>query len=126
MLISIMKVVTRDKNFRRQQQNAKIKEYFYGSPKNEMNPGSMPVSFNDVAVRRVGEGKYLSHWHAPHILNVGNLAPSSALPIGMERKVQETRIVKVEPGDVIPFILAVLCIFNYDKTTKPLKLFFRI
>ncbi|KAI8920096.1 Pre-mRNA cleavage complex II protein Clp1-domain-containing protein [Powellomyces hirtus] len=79
-------VVTRDKTYRRHLQMHKIKEYFYGTRKGELSPYSSLVPFSDVAVRRVGEG---------------TLAPSSALPLGSERLLQETRLVKVDPGDIL-------------------------
>ncbi|KAI8589633.1 Pre-mRNA cleavage complex II protein Clp1-domain-containing protein [Geranomyces variabilis] len=79
-------VVTRDKVYRRRLQMHKIKEYFYGTPKGELSPYSSLVPFSDVAVRRVGEG---------------TLAPSSALPLGSAPLLQETRLVKVDPGDIL-------------------------
>ncbi|KAL2915818.1 Cleavage polyadenylation factor subunit clp1 [Polyrhizophydium stewartii] len=79
-------VVTRDKDFRRKLQMQRVKEYFYGSMRSEMTPFSQTVSFSDIAVRRVGEGL---------------LAPSSALPLGAERKEHDTKFVKVEPGDIL-------------------------
>ncbi|KAJ3331046.1 hypothetical protein HDU76_004213 [Blyttiomyces sp. JEL0837] len=90
-------VVTRDKAFRRLQQNAKIRQYFYGTPKTTLSPCSTIVSFKDITVRRVE----------------GTLAPSSALPLGMERKLQENRIVKVEPGDIL--LNSVLAVTNADR-----------
>ena len=44
------------------------------------------MSFSDVVIRKVGEG---------------TLVPSSALPIGHERKEKETKFVKVECGDIL-------------------------
>ncbi|KAJ3108474.1 hypothetical protein HDU97_001181 [Phlyctochytrium planicorne] len=91
-------VVTRDKAFRRQQQSACIREYFYGPAKNQLNPYTNVVSFNEIVVRRVGDN---------------TLAPSSALPLGMERKVQETRVIKVEAGDIL--LNSVLAVSNADR-----------
>ncbi|RHZ59936.1 hypothetical protein Glove_360g62 [Diversispora epigaea] len=79
-------VVDRDKTFRRQTQMRKIREYFYGLPKFELSPCSTLINLNEVSIYRVG---------------VGSLAPSSALPIGIDRKVSETQLVKVEPDDSI-------------------------
>ncbi|CAG8574258.1 12561_t:CDS:10, partial [Acaulospora morrowiae] len=79
-------VVGRDKAFRRQIQMRKIREYFYGLPKFELSPYSTTINLNEVSIYRVG---------------VGSLAPSSALPIGIDRKVSETQLVKVEPDDLI-------------------------
>ncbi|KAI8924444.1 Pre-mRNA cleavage complex II protein Clp1-domain-containing protein [Entophlyctis helioformis] len=90
--ISVLKLnksggaVARDKDVRRKLQIQRVKEYFYGCSKTELVPFNQTVPFSDVAVRRVGEG---------------TLAPSSALPIGMERKQQETRFLKVEAGDIL-------------------------
>ncbi|KAI8851917.1 Pre-mRNA cleavage complex II protein Clp1-domain-containing protein [Chytridium lagenaria] len=80
-----IQVVARDKNFRRQLQSAKIREYFLWN--------------GQVAVESVY--KYLT------------LAPSSALPLGMERKLQETRVVKVEAGDIL--LNSVLAVSNADR-----------
>ncbi|KAJ3115438.1 hypothetical protein HDU96_000674 [Phlyctochytrium bullatum] len=91
-------VVTRDKTYRRHMQSLKIREYFYGPPKNQLNPYTNIVSYNELAVRRLGEG---------------TLAPSSALPLGMERKVQETRVVKVEVGDIL--LNSVLAVSQADR-----------
>ncbi|KAJ3407115.1 Cleavage polyadenylation factor subunit clp1 [Chytridiales sp. JEL 0842] len=91
-------VVTRDKTFRKLQQSSKIREYFYGHPKNSLNPYSNIISFNELAVRRVGDG---------------SLAPSSALPIGMERKVLETRIAKVQSADIL--LNSILAVTNADR-----------
>ncbi|KAJ3014404.1 hypothetical protein HKX48_005182 [Thoreauomyces humboldtii] len=79
-------VVTRDKTYRRHLQMHKIKEYFYGTTKGELSPYSSLVPFADVNIRRVGEG---------------TLAPSSALPLGSERMLQETRLIKVDPGTIL-------------------------
>ncbi|KAI8822629.1 Pre-mRNA cleavage complex II protein Clp1-domain-containing protein [Fimicolochytrium jonesii] len=79
-------VVTRDKTFRRHLDMHRIKEYFYGTQKADLSPYSSLVSFSDVAIRKVGEG---------------TLAPSSALPIGSERLIQETRLAIVDPGDIL-------------------------
>ncbi|CAG8442612.1 2336_t:CDS:10 [Diversispora eburnea] len=72
-------VVDRDKTFRRQTQMRKIREYFYGLPKFELSPCSTLISLNEVFIYRVGV----------------------ALPIGIDRKVSETQLVKVEPDDSI-------------------------
>ncbi|CAJ0828164.1 11102_t:CDS:10 [Entrophospora sp. SA101] len=79
-------VVYQDKGFRRQVQMRKIREYFYGLPKVELSPCSTLINLNDVTIFRVG---------------VGSLAPPSALPIGFDRRVSETQLVKVEPDDTL-------------------------
>jgi len=50
-------VIGRDKAFRKQLLNQKIKEYFYGSSKYELSPYSTIMSFPEAIIRRVGEGK---------------------------------------------------------------------
>ncbi|KAG0346778.1 Cleavage polyadenylation factor subunit clp1 [Podila humilis] len=86
-------VVERDHAFRRQTQNQKIREYFYGTSKSELAPYSTMINYHDIEILRVGEG---------------SLAPSSALPIGEDRKVSETHVVKVDPGDhLLHSVLAV-------------------
>ena len=79
--------MSRDKNFRKQLQANRIKEYFYGAPgKNDLAPFSVTLSFNDVLIRRVTEGATV---------------PSSALPLGMEAMSLDTKFVKCEPGDML-------------------------
>lgn len=53
---------------------------------NDLTPFSQTVPFTDVVVRRVKEG---------------SIAPSSALPIGMEANPNEVKFVKVEAGDIL-------------------------
>ncbi|KAJ3000162.1 hypothetical protein HDV02_000445 [Globomyces sp. JEL0801] len=79
-------VASRDKTYRRQSQLQRVKEYFYGTIKNDLTPFSQTVSFSEVVVRRVVEG---------------TLAPSSALPIGMEANPHEIKFVKVDAGDIL-------------------------
>ncbi|KAF9898770.1 Cleavage polyadenylation factor subunit clp1 [Lobosporangium transversale] len=91
-------VVERDHAFRRQTQNQKIREYFYGTSKSELAPYSTMVNYHDIEILQVGEG---------------SLAPSSALPIGEDRKVSETHVVKVEPGEHL--LHSILAVSNADK-----------
>ncbi|GJJ71306.1 polyribonucleotide 5'-hydroxyl-kinase [Entomortierella parvispora] len=95
-------VVERDSSFRRLTQNQKIREYFYGTAKSELAPYSTMINYHDVEILRVGEG---------------SLAPSSALPIGEDRKVSETHVVKVEPGEHL--LHSVLAVSNADKMQEP-------
>ena len=95
-------VVERDSAFRRHTQNQKIREYFYGTSKSELAPYSTMINYHDIEILRVGEG---------------SLAPSSALPIGEDRKVSETHVVKVEPGEHL--LHSVLAVSNADKMTEP-------
>ncbi|KAF0429404.1 Clp1-domain-containing protein [Gigaspora margarita] len=95
--------IDREKVFRRQVQMRKIREYFYGLPKFELSPCSTLINLNDITIYRVG---------------VGSLAPSSALPIGIDRKVSETQLVKVEPDDTIRHsILALTAANSPDEQT---------
>lgn len=64
----------------------RVKEYFYGTLKNELTPFSQTVSFTDVIVRRAMEG---------------SVAPSSTLPIGMEANPNQIKFVKVEAGNIL-------------------------
>jgi len=89
-------VVNRDSSYRRILQSYKIKEYFYGTHKCELAPYSVIVSFSDIFIRTIEQG----------------IAPSSALPIGMERKVQETRLVHVEPTEDL--VNSILALTNVD------------
>lgn len=103
----------------------KIREYFYGTPKCELAPYSNLVAFEDVSIYRVGEGTMLlctlfrdSLSDLTIVFCVDTIAPSSALPIGMTRKVSETQLVKVEAGDILLHsILAVSNAENEDETT---------
>ncbi|KAJ3044466.1 hypothetical protein HDV00_001893 [Rhizophlyctis rosea] len=79
-------VVSRDKPYRKQTQQNRIKEYFYGTSKNELSPYNSVVNFADVSVRRIAEGAQ---------------APSSALPLGMEVQAQQARAMPVQPGTVL-------------------------
>jgi len=89
-------VVNRDSSYRRILQSYKIKEYFYGTHKCELAPYSVIVPFSDIYIRTIEQG----------------IAPSSALPIGMERKVQETRLVHVEPTEDL--VNSILALTNVD------------
>ena len=51
-------VVSRETSTRKEMQLRRVKEYFYGSVKNELTPFSQTVSFNDVIVRRVVQGNH--------------------------------------------------------------------
>ena len=90
-------VVTRDKTFRRQMQIQRIREYFYGTPNNELSPYTSSVPFTEVAVRRIGET---------------DQAPLSTLPIGSDRKYDEADLVKIDVGPVL--LHTVLAVSNSD------------
>lgn len=90
-------VVERDKQFKSKLQRAKIHEYFYGTPKCELSPYSMLVNYDDLQIWRVGDV----------------IAPSSALPIGMDSSSNETQVVKVDNYDMC--LHSILAILNADK-----------
>lgn len=93
---AIKQVVNRDKAYRKALTNAKIKEYFYGTPKYDLHPYREILKFDYVRIRRVGEG-----------------APSSMLPMGMVPLMTETRYVKVEPGDIL--LHSILAVTNLEE-----------
>ncbi|KAJ3320273.1 hypothetical protein HDV06_005417 [Boothiomyces sp. JEL0866] len=76
-------IASRDKNWHRQIQSKRIKEYFYGK---DLTPFSQTVSFNDIIVRQIKKGM---------------LAPSSALPIGMETNPNSINFVKIETSEIL-------------------------
>ncbi|KAJ3404465.1 hypothetical protein HDU80_002811 [Chytriomyces hyalinus] len=98
-------VVSRDKAFRKAVQSAKVREYFYGTTRYPLSPFSSIVRFDDLAVRRVGESI---------------VAPSSVMPIGYDRKAQETKIVKVESFDIL--LNSVLAVTHADRLEALLAL----
>ena len=79
-------VVARDKDIRRQFQLYRVKQYFYGGTRTTLTPFSQTVPFGDLIVRRA---------------IVGSVAPSSALPIGIEANPNEVKFIKVETGDIL-------------------------
>ena len=69
----------------------KIRDYFYGAQhtnlgRADLNPYSLIVPFTDIQIRKVGEEL---------------VAPSSALPLGTDRKADETKMIKIEPGNIL-------------------------
>lgn len=90
-------VVERDRQFKTRLQRTKIHEYFYGTPKCELSPYSMLVNYDDIKIWRVGDV----------------IAPSSALPLGMEGSSNETQVVKVDNYDMC--LHSILAILNADQ-----------
>jgi polyribonucleotide 5'-hydroxyl-kinase len=89
--------VPRDATCRRAEMHRQLEAYFYGAAK-ELTPYSLTVSFADLHIYRVGEE--------------ASVAPSSALPLGAARKVDETRLSKLgqlSSSEVLYAILAVSC-----------------
>ncbi|CAG8509142.1 1408_t:CDS:10 [Ambispora gerdemannii] len=95
-------VVNRDKMFRRQSQMRKIQEYFYGTSKVGLQPFNASIDFHSLSIYRVG---------------FGSLAPSSALPIGIDRKVSETQLVRVEPDETLRH--SILALITTDSPEEP-------
>ncbi|KAI8618295.1 protein CLP1 [Chytriomyces sp. MP71] len=91
-------VVSRDKAFRRAVEGARVREYFYGTPRFPLSPFSNTVKFDDLAVRRVGD-------------NV--TAPSSIMPIGYDRKAAETKVVRVDDANIL--LNSVLALTHADR-----------
>ena len=98
-------VVERDKQFKNQLQRSKIQEYFYGTLKCDLAPYSIIVNINDMNVWRVGEA----------------MAPSSALPLGMDSTSTETSVVKVDSSYEM-CLHSVMAILNADNTVPESKL----
>ena len=83
-------VVTRSKEFRSEQRDARIREYFYGiglkgSKVTQFYPHSFDVPFQLMKIYKVG---------APSI-------PDSCMPIGMIADDNQTKLVPVSPGMVL-------------------------
>ena len=97
-------VVERDKQFKMQLQRSKIHEYFYGTLKCDLSPYSILVNVSDVNVWRVGEA----------------MAPSSALPLGMESMSTETQVVKVDSYEMC--LHSIMAILNADASVPENKL----
>ncbi|KAJ1994192.1 Cleavage polyadenylation factor subunit clp1 [Dimargaris cristalligena] len=92
-------VVNRDKDFMRRCQLRTIRKYFYGSsPQAEYSPFSTIAYYQDLKIYRVED----------------SIAPTSALPIGLDRKVSETRIVPMEPN--LGLIHSILSVSSLDAT----------
>lgn len=84
-------VVNRDATFRRASQMLKVRDYFYGTQhtqlgRADLNPYSLIVPHKDVQVRKVGQEL---------------IAPTSALPLGTDFKADETKMVKIEVGNIL-------------------------
>ncbi|KAJ2759192.1 Cleavage polyadenylation factor subunit clp1, partial [Coemansia nantahalensis] len=77
-----------------QQLNAKaVKQYFYGTPREQVASFSAVVNFDDIRILRIGEDV---------------VAPSSTLPLGEERKITDTLVSAVEPDEsLVHSLLAV-------------------
>lgn len=61
---------------------ARIREYFYGNPRNVLHPHTCEVRFSDIKVYRIG---------APPI-------PNTLMPLDMQKTDLETKLEPVTPG----------------------------
>ncbi|KAI9292328.1 Pre-mRNA cleavage complex II Clp1 [Neoconidiobolus thromboides FSU 785] len=93
-------VVTRDPETMKELQSNKIREYFYGTVNNELTPSPNVIKFNDINIFKVGESK---------------MAPTSALPVGMDRKLSETKLTKMELGEYLLHSILAVCSTNSDQ-----------
>ncbi|XP_017775410.1 PREDICTED: protein CLP1 homolog [Nicrophorus vespilloides] len=75
-------VVERSKGARGEYRDQRIREYFYGTPKNALYPHSFEVKFSDVKIFKIG---------APAL-------PDSCLPLGMKARDHLTKLVLITPN----------------------------
>lgn len=75
-------VVERSNKFRLEGREARIREYFYGSPRNVLHPHTCEVRFSDIRVYRIG---------SPPI-------PNTLMPLDMQKTDLETKLEPVTPG----------------------------
>ncbi|VEN41470.1 unnamed protein product [Callosobruchus maculatus] len=92
-------VVERSKSLRVEARDQRIREYFYGTPKNSLYPHSFDVKFSDVKIYKVG---------APAL-------PDSCLPLGMKADDHLTKLVPITPNaGILHHIMAVSFAENED------------
>ncbi|XP_018321404.1 protein CLP1 homolog [Agrilus planipennis] len=85
-------VVERSKNSRSEARDQRIREYFYGTPKNPLYPHTFELKLSDVKIFKIG---------APPL-------PDSCLPLGMKAEDHLTKIVPITPNAaILHHILAV-------------------
>ncbi len=87
-------VLARDPETRRNDRQRAVREYFCGA-NNELHPHNTVMNFGVMKVCKVGGGPQ---------------APSTALPIGSERLVDETAVTVIEPNKEL---LHTLCALSY-------------
>ncbi|KAL4108168.1 hypothetical protein QTP88_018410 [Uroleucon formosanum] len=75
-------VVERSNKFRLEGREARIREFFYGTPRNVLHPHTCEVRFSDIKVYRIG---------APPI-------PNTLMPLDMQKTDLETKLEPVTPG----------------------------
>lgn len=95
-------VVELSKNVRIKARDLRIKEYFYGTPKNPLYPHSFDVKFAEIKVFKIG---------APPL-------PDSCLPLGMKADDHLTKIVLLTPNaGLLHHLLAVSFAEKDDEIT---------
>ncbi|XP_022915312.1 protein CLP1 homolog [Onthophagus taurus] len=75
-------VVERSKSARSETRDQRIREYFYGSPKNSLYPHSFDLKWSEIKIYKIG---------APAL-------PDSCLPLGMKAEDHLTKLVQVTPN----------------------------
>lgn len=81
-MVFVVKVVERSKSARIESRDQRIREYFYGTPKNPLYPHSFDIKFSEVKVYKIG---------APAL-------PDSCLPLGMKADDHLTKLVLLTPN----------------------------
>ncbi|CAH0551674.1 unnamed protein product [Brassicogethes aeneus] len=85
-------VVERSKTARSESRDQRIREYFYGTPKNSMYPHSFDVKWSEIKLYKIG---------APPL-------PDSCLPLGMKADDHLTKLVLLTPNPgILHHLLAV-------------------
>ena len=87
--------VPRDAAYRRLELQRQFQGYFYGSH-GEYTPFASTVNFSDVIIFRVSEG--------------ATVAPTSALPLGATRKVDETRLARLSEISSSQLLFSILAV----------------
>ncbi len=94
----------------------RVREYFYGTPKFELAPYSSSVPFHEVKVRRIGESLFHLLCNNKFIWTfAARLAkgiPTSALPIGADRQISDTSLVKIDNYAIL--LNTILAVSNAD------------
>lgn len=75
-------MVERSQSSRTEARDQRLKEYFYGTPKNSVYPHSFDVKWADIKIFKIG---------APAL-------PDSCLPLGMKPEDHLTKIVTLTPN----------------------------
>lgn len=75
-------MVVRSSKFRSEGREARIRDYFYGSPRNVLHPHTCEIRYSDIKVYRIG---------APHI-------PNTLMPLDMQKTDLEKKLEPVTPG----------------------------